>query len=407
MPFELSDIIHIAKDDLKLTCREPLDETLFELLTEQVRNGVVVKVMAPEKQRGSFTKNPFLLNKSITFVNEGGRLYVSDLELQDQMIVDFKEYYFFDEVAQQGEARNLDRQLQGFSKLVATSSAFLEESDEISLDLSASSYHIKRGEEITLSWQASKAIKVVIQGVGEVSTEGSHRLRPLENTIFKIAATDEVQTRLESVIVRVGEDVKMSYELSFLNRYGGKFSALSAKGDSAHVYGLAQGTRVRLRWQSTNCDQVTIEPLGLDAINGSHEFVTEESMELKMVGNRGDHVYLKKIKLLVFPMAVHTQHLSKVLPEIMAKATTSIASSLSDKIAAYQRDHSRLVEKVSRYEEERFQKLLQKIPRSKMDKDLDLTFTNLEVLKKLKKKYTRKGFGQVIDSIKNYYGARS
>ncbi|MEM6830662.1 MAG: hypothetical protein AAF551_09085, partial [Bacteroidota bacterium] len=225
---------------------------------------------------------------------------------------------------------------------------------------------------------------------------------PAEDTIFKMSASDEMQTKREAIYVKVGGEVKVSYELAFLNKHSSEFTKLNVTTGPTHVYGLAQGNKVRLSWQSINCETVTVSPFDLNTKEGSYEFTSEENLEIKLEGMRGDEVYTQSIKLLVFPIAIHTQHLAEVLPAIVTNAAAKITSSLVDKVAAYKKSSNRLLDQLRLQEMERFYELLEKIPFSEAETGPDVTFTQLEPLHKLKKKYTQKELSQMLDSIRKY-----
>lgn len=77
----------------------------------------------------------------------------------------------------------------------------------------ASPSTIKRGANTTLSWQVTNCTSVEIdQGIGTVSSSGSREVGPLDNTTYKLTASnaDGQSTRECSVTVEDGANVVMT-----------------------------------------------------------------------------------------------------------------------------------------------------------------------------------------------------
>ncbi|MCL1956631.1 MAG: hypothetical protein FWF63_04865, partial [Fibromonadales bacterium] len=50
---------------------------------------------------------------------------------------------------------------------------------------------IQKGSSVTLTWQVNNATTVSIEGIGEVPTTGTRKMKPTENTVYKLTAVGE------------------------------------------------------------------------------------------------------------------------------------------------------------------------------------------------------------------------
>jgi len=126
---------------------------------------------------------------------------------------------------------------------------------------------VQKGQSVTLTWQVSNASKVNIEGVGEVSTSGSKKLKPESNTTYTLTAVGEGGTQTVSTEVEV-----TSGPLPVI-----LFTAAPAT--------VQVGQEVTLNWQVTNATEVDIEGLGRVPFKGTRQVKPAENTVFKLVAS--------------------------------------------------------------------------------------------------------------------------
>jgi len=145
---------------------------------------------------------------------------------------------------------------------------------------------VQKGQSVTLTWQVTNASKVSIEGVGEVSTSGSKKLKPESNTTYTLTAVGEGGTQTVSTEVEV-----TSGPLPVI-----LFSAAPA---TVHA-----GQEVTLNWQVTNANEVDIEGLGRVPLKGTRQVKPAESTVFKLIaaGEGGKLVETASVTVTAAPV---------------------------------------------------------------------------------------------------------
>jgi len=115
-----------------------------------------------------------------------------------------------------------------------------------SIDFSASSESIQKGQPVTLTWMVNGATEVNIEGIGNVRTSGSRTVKPsnVGITTFTLTAIGPGGTKTAAVEVDV---------------LGGPAPEISFMTSSESIQ---SGQTVILTWQVTNATEVSIDGLG-------------------------------------------------------------------------------------------------------------------------------------------------
>ena len=133
---------------------------------------------------------------------------------------------------------------------------------------------VQKGQSVTLAWQVTNATKVNIEGIGDLGDlppSGSRKVKPTENTIFKLTAVGDggTQTATADVEVSTGPLPVILF---------------SANPETVQV-----GNHVTLSWQVNNATEVSIEGIGRVQLKGTKQVKPTENTVFKLtaVGEGG------------------------------------------------------------------------------------------------------------------------
>jgi len=112
---------------------------------------------------------------------------------------------------------------------------------------------IQKGQSVTLTWQVTGATKVSIDGIGEVPTGGSKKIKPTENKIFTLTAVGAGGTQTATTDVEVASGPR-------------PIILFSAAPESVQI-----GHPVTLNWQVTNATKVSIDGIGEVPLKGTKQ----------------------------------------------------------------------------------------------------------------------------------------
>jgi outer membrane protein OmpA-like peptidoglycan-associated protein len=124
--------------------------------------------------------------------------------------------------------------------------------------LSASAAQVNCGDASQLKWSSTDAPHVEITGVGPVSTSGEQSIQPKQTTTYNLTASGPGGTATSSATVNVNNAIQANLQLSpaevHYKRVGDK---------------VVQEDNTALNWSAANASNVSIDPLGTVAANGS------------------------------------------------------------------------------------------------------------------------------------------
>jgi len=143
---------------------------------------------------------------------------------------------------------------------------------------------ITAGQFVSLNWVTTNAENVTIEGIGEVSTQGSRRVKPTETTTYTITAKGPggSKTEMLEVIVESAAGPSVTF--------------------SASQETVKPGQMVTLTWMVTDATEVTIEGIeGVSAVpsNGSRRIRPSETATYTIVAKGQGGTKREMIEVIV------------------------------------------------------------------------------------------------------------
>ena len=182
-----------------------------------------------------------------------------------------------------------------------------------------------------IHWKSNNASAVEIDGLGVVPTSGEQSVKILDDTIINVRASNQKQVKIKSLAIKVLKQLNIDYEVMFLNPASKQFVSLEQE-DSSGVYGVTQGSKIKLVWNIAQADEVKIRPFDLSEKSGEYVFhpngTTEIDIQASLQGN------VKKTRIIIheFPMPIFSHALisveDKYLPSIEFEARDLRAKAL-------------------------------------------------------------------------------
>jgi len=146
---------------------------------------------------------------------------------------------------------------------------------------------VQKGNSVTLTWQVTNATSVSIDGVGDVQASGTRKMKPTENTVYKLTAVGEggTQTATAEVEIAAGPLPVILF---------------TASSESVQV-----GQAVTLKWQVTNATEVNISGgIGKVQLKGSKQLKPTENTTytLTAVGEGGTQTEAISVEVTPVPV---------------------------------------------------------------------------------------------------------
>ncbi|MCL2283496.1 MAG: OmpA family protein [Fibromonadales bacterium] len=158
-----------------------------------------------------------------------------------------------------------------------------------SIDFSASSESVQKGQPVTLTWSVTEATEVSIAGIGKVKNTGSKTVKPASvgPATFTLTATGPGGTKTESVEVEV---------------LGGPLPTILFTASSETIQ---DGQTVTLNWQVSNATEVSIEGLGKVPAKGNKKLKPAETTVYKLIatGDGGTEAATVEVEVAAPPPA--------------------------------------------------------------------------------------------------------
>jgi outer membrane protein OmpA-like peptidoglycan-associated protein len=145
---------------------------------------------------------------------------------------------------------------------------------------------VQKGNSVTLSWQVTNATNVSIEGIGDVPAIGTKKVKPTENTVFKLTAVGEGGTQTATADVEIA---------------AGPLPIILFTASSESVQ---TGQAVTLKWQVTNATEVSIEGMGKVQLKGSKQVKPTENTvyTLTAVGEGGTQTETVAVEVTAAPV---------------------------------------------------------------------------------------------------------
>jgi len=399
----IQNLISTANHDLKLAISNKIDEELLMSITTLLEKGVAVTLALNSETEASLRDDVFLFNKCLVVQKKGGEIYFHHSLSETLAVSDYK-VGFVD--SKEGDAHQA---LRKFKALEKEFKPFITDDNDIKLSFKATDDIILKGDEITISWEAHNAETVIIQGIGEVEPVGKKKIRPANDTIFKIGAYNSSQSRLKTIGVKVFEDILIDYDLSFANPRTKEFSSLVKEENYPHVFGVARDNIVRLNWRVKDANDVVVKPFDIKEPAGEHEFVPKANMVIEIQAEVLGRTLKRKIQLLVFPIRLFKEKVATISADLHQNLlkNTPDTTELVQNIKERQTVYSQSLKKIRQIEERKSKLLLKQIRQitfDNSDNKYNLDRINSRVFDRLRAYYSKKpGIVEVIESIKSYY----
>jgi len=146
---------------------------------------------------------------------------------------------------------------------------------------------VQKGNSVTLTWQVTNATSVSIDGVGDVPASGTRKVKPTENTVYKLTAVGEggTQTATAEVEIAAGPLPVILF---------------TASSESVQI-----GQAVTLKWQVTNATEVSINSgIGKVQLKGSKQLKPTETTTytLTAVGEGGTQTEAVSVEVTAAPV---------------------------------------------------------------------------------------------------------
>jgi len=145
---------------------------------------------------------------------------------------------------------------------------------------------VQKGQSVTLSWQVTNATKVSIEGIGEVPTSGTKKVKPESNTTYTLMATGEGGTQTATAEVEIAK------------------GPLPVILFTAAPESVQTGQAVTLTWQVTNATEVNIEGIGRVPFKGTKQLKPTESTVYKLTatGEGGSSTETASVEVTAAPV---------------------------------------------------------------------------------------------------------
>lgn len=142
---------------------------------------------------------------------------------------------------------------------------------------------VNTGGLVRLQWTVHNATSIVIEpDLGKVRTAGNHVVRVTESTEFTLTAKQGPTSLVKVLKVDVDRKVEMKYWLmtSGINAAENPVR-LKERSDLPGRFGVLEGQRISLHWQSLNAEKVSLDEKPLP-FSGEWEFKPEGLTELQL-----------------------------------------------------------------------------------------------------------------------------
>jgi hypothetical protein len=128
----------------------------------------------------------------------------------------------------------------------------------VTAELSASQTQTTCGQSATLEWKSTDAADTSITNIGNVPTSGNDTVTPTQTTTYELVAKGPGGEVSQTATINVDTQPRATLELSQPEVRYHKIGEKVVEQDST-----------TLNWSASNADQITIQPLGSVATNGS------------------------------------------------------------------------------------------------------------------------------------------
>lgn len=277
---------------VRVVAAGPFDDTLVDELYRSVRRGLAVELIWSSSAAAWIRTQPFLMARLFRLRNLGLEMnalpetespaewfWMFDFRTILVMTQNVENQYFETIESSQPDFASRKRKLDDWAALSTT---FESDPKGIRIHFTASDRTLRAGESTRLEWRVEGTRRVSLSGIGDVDPIGSYTLTIQADTIIVLRAGDSEWVACKAVCIVARQEVRIDYELEYLNPGTGAWYNLRA-ANIGDVYGISPNTRVRLRWQAPEADQFQVEPFGLSGVTGEFIFQPEGLVEINLI----------------------------------------------------------------------------------------------------------------------------
>jgi hypothetical protein len=166
------------------------------------------------------------------------------------------------------------RQSALFQRLASQSEKVNPALDDVRIRFESNATEVGEGETVQLYWEVQNADFIELDpGVGAVEALGNHSTPILEDTLFRIKASNKSGILMKSVLVRLRQEPTLRLTLSVVQTGTSLSIPLESAFVNRHSYAVLRGDRLRLEWSALASGVLTEKRLGSLRLEGEHDFV--------------------------------------------------------------------------------------------------------------------------------------
>jgi hypothetical protein len=166
------------------------------------------------------------------------------------------------------------RQSALFQRLASQSEKVNPALDDVLIRFESNATEVGEGETVQLFWDVKNADFVELDpGVGAVEALGNLSTPILEDTLFRIKASNKTGILMKSVLVRLRQEPTIRMTLSVIQPGSSLSIPLESAFANRHSYAVLRGDRLRLEWDVLAPGVLTEKRLGKLRHEGAYDFV--------------------------------------------------------------------------------------------------------------------------------------
>lgn len=168
----------------------------------------------------------------------------------------------------------IERQSMLFRRLCSNAEKVNPALDDVRIRFESTATEVGQGETVRLHWEVQNADFIELDpGVGAVEPLGNFSTPILEDTLFRIKASNKSGILMKSVLVRLRHEPTIRLTLSVMQPGTSLSIPLESAFPHRHSYAVLRGDRLRLEWNALASGALAEKRLGRLRMEGEHDFV--------------------------------------------------------------------------------------------------------------------------------------
>ena len=166
------------------------------------------------------------------------------------------------------------RQSALFQRLASQAEKVNPALDDVRIRFESNATEVGEGETVQLYWEVQNADFVELDpGVGAVDALGNFSTPILEDTLFRIKASNKTGILMKSVLVRLRQEPTIRMTLSVIQPGSSLSIPLESAFANRHSYAVLRGDRLKLEWNTPVPGVLTEKRLGKLRLEDAYDFV--------------------------------------------------------------------------------------------------------------------------------------